>query len=174
MPLTFPIRGTPAWHRAIEQACQMDHVDIQRLWGVMPQVPDPHAGVPHTGPLIPTIPSPPPSVSSRSSGSSSVPSSVASSLASSGVSSTPSGASSYSASSVGSGSVASTSSYSASSVGSSSTGNGCTFCNWVAIIVGGSLTWNQYGYCNPGCSCTSPSSAPAFDGEQAVTNCSPG
>ena len=72
MPLRFPeIFGSPEWFRQAEQFAEQHHVDIQRLWQVVPQVPDPHVGVPFVGPLSPTrffTPVPVSSVSSSSSG----------------------------------------------------------------------------------------------------------
>ena len=54
MPLKFPPPGTAAWFRHAEQFAGQHHVDIQRLWQVVPQVPDPQAGIPFMGPLSPT------------------------------------------------------------------------------------------------------------------------
>ena len=72
MPLQFPARrGSAEWFRMAEQTAEQHHVDIQRLWQVVPQVPDPHAGVPYLGPISPTLfgtPQPASSVSSSSSG----------------------------------------------------------------------------------------------------------
>lgn len=55
MPLNFPPAfGSPEWFRHAEQMAEQHHVDIQRLWQHIPQVPEPQAGTPFTGPLSPT------------------------------------------------------------------------------------------------------------------------
>lgn len=50
MPLKFPAHGTPAWYAYVEQLVQQHRVDVQRLWKVVPQVPDYQQGTPFTGP----------------------------------------------------------------------------------------------------------------------------
>lgn len=56
MPLRFPENpGSLEWFRRAEQLAEQHHVDIQRLWQVIPQVPDPQGGVPFMGPISPTI-----------------------------------------------------------------------------------------------------------------------
>jgi hypothetical protein len=54
MALRFPPRGTPEYFRYIESIQAQHHTDIQRLWNVIPQIPDQTPGVPFTGPLVPT------------------------------------------------------------------------------------------------------------------------
>lgn len=75
MPLIFPPAGSPQWYRYYEQAVLQRHVDLQRLWQVTPQIPDPQAGLPFTLPSSPTAFFVPPAfpVSSASSSSSSGP-----------------------------------------------------------------------------------------------------
>jgi hypothetical protein len=72
MPLRFPDNpGSIEWFRHVEQLAEQHHVDIQRLWQVIPQVPYPQAGMPFTGPASPTLfytPGPVSSTSSSSSG----------------------------------------------------------------------------------------------------------
>ena len=71
LQISAPI-GTPAWFRQYEAAAEMRHVDIQRLWMTVPSIPNPHAGIPFTGPISPDLFNPPsPSSPSPSSGSSS-------------------------------------------------------------------------------------------------------
>lgn len=70
MPLQFPDPGSPQWFRHMQQLAEQHHVDIQRLWQVVPQIPDPQAGVPFMGPQSPTLFFTPPSLSSASSSSS--------------------------------------------------------------------------------------------------------
>lgn len=68
MPLQFPAnRGSFEWFRQAEQLAEQHHVDIQRLWQVVPQVPDPHTGVAFIGPISPTRFFTPSSVASSSS-----------------------------------------------------------------------------------------------------------
>jgi hypothetical protein len=70
MPLQFPQSGSPGWFRYAEQIVQQHRTDLQRLWQVIPPVPDPQTGLPFTGPISPTlfwVPSPS-SGSSTSSG----------------------------------------------------------------------------------------------------------
>ena len=103
MALTFPPQGTPHWMRRVEQALLQNHVDIQRLWGIVPQIPDQVPGIPFTGPLEPSwfvVPSSTSSPRSRSSHNSST--SQASSSNSSGSSSSAAGSSGGSSASSGS------------------------------------------------------------------------
>lgn len=56
MPLRFPEkRGSPEWFRFAQQLAEQHHVDVQRLWQVVPQIPDPQVGMPCMGPISPTI-----------------------------------------------------------------------------------------------------------------------
>lgn len=55
MPLQFPPQGTPAWDRFVIQTLLQHRVDIQRLWKVVPNVPDPQAGIPFLGPTSPSF-----------------------------------------------------------------------------------------------------------------------
>ena len=55
MPLRFPDNpGSLEWFRRAEQLAEQHHVDIHRLWQVVPQVPDPQTGIAFTGPVSPT------------------------------------------------------------------------------------------------------------------------
>ncbi len=70
MPLQFPDPGSPLWFRQAEQLAEQHHIDIQRLWQVTTQVPDPQIGMPFIGPTAPTYFFLPPSLASSSSSSS--------------------------------------------------------------------------------------------------------
>ena len=165
MALTFPPQGTPHWMRRVEQALLQNHVDIQRLWGIVPQIPDQVPGIPFTGPLEPSwfvVPSSTSSQRSRSSHNSST--SPASSSSSAGSSSSAAGSSSGSS----------------GSSGSSSHDCSLDVCMWqwydVPFGSGTNMQWVPYApstTCNgvDGCDCTEPSGSGAYYGELREGTC---
>lgn len=163
MALTFPPLGTLVWMRRVEQALLQNHVDIQRLWGIVPQIPDQVPGIPFTGPLEPSwfvVPSSTSSQRSRSSHNSST--SPASSSSSSGPSS----------SAAGSGGSA------AGSGGSSSSSSVSPWCQGECIWIydpprPATNGWEAGGNCTGtgDCLCTPPEGTGAYQGEVRYTEC---
>lgn len=165
MALTFPPQGTPHWMRRVEQALLQNHVDIQRLWGIVPQIPDQVPGIPFTGPLEPSwfvVPSSTSSARSRSSHNSST--SQASSSNSSGSSSSAAGSSSGSS----------------GSSGSSSHDCSLDVCmyQWYDVPFGSgtNMQWVPYAASTTcdgvnGCDCTEPSGSGAYYGELREGTC---
>lgn len=164
MALTFPPQGTPHWMRRVEQALLQNHVDIQRLWGIVPQIPDQVPGIPFTGPLEPSwfvVPSSTSSQRSRSSHNSST--SQASSSSSSGSSSSAAGSSSGSS----------------GSSGSSSHDCSLDTCAWIwddSPTFTGNYSWKQYAFLTTcasvnGCDCATPTGVGAYYGEIRYADC---
>ena len=163
MALTFPPQGTPHWMRRVEQALLQNHVDIQRLWGIVPQIPDQVPGIPFTGPLEPSwfvVPSSTSSQRSRSSHNSST---------------SPGSSSSGSSSS-----AAGSSSGSSGSSGSSSHDCSLDVCMWqwydVPFGSGTNMQWVPYSAsttCDEinGCDCTEPAGSGAYYGELREGTC---
>lgn len=166
MALTFPPQGSPSWMRRVEQALLQNHVDIQRLWQVVPQIPDQVPGIPFTTPLDPTR--------------FFIPSSLGSSSRSSHNSS-PGSTASSSSSSIGSSSSTTSGSSSGSSGSSGSSSYDCSVdtCAWIwnDVPVGsGNYEWSPYAFlttcdANNGCDCTTPEGAGAYYGEIRYTGC---
>lgn len=155
MALTFPPQGTPHWMRRVEQALLQNHVDIQRLWGIVPQIPDQVPGIPFTGPLEPSwfvVPSSTSSPRSRSSHNSST---------SPASSSSPPG-----------------SSAAGSSSGSSSSSSVSPWCQGECIWIydpprPATNGWEAAGNCTGtgDCLCTPPEGIGAYQGEIRYTEC---
>ena len=149
MPFQFtPPIDTPAWYRHIEQGLNQRHVDIQRLWLMIPQIPDLTPGIPFTGPTTPDRFSSPGSKSSNNRSSSS-----------------------YSSRSSSSRSSSSSSSRSSSSVSSGSSSSSSLTCSGECIAYWQSGQWVSDD-CNSPCVCGGFDTSPGlFEGDARFGAC---